>query len=94
MSFKKHFNNILKEENISKDDKMTALKSLAKKGTQYVILEISGSHFEEPQTVVDSFGRKSTSRNRSAKSLKLKDLYTSHLLHEYIESVRIKYSLS
>jgi len=93
MSFKNYFNSILKEE-ASKEDKISALKSLAKKGIQYIVIEIVGSYYEEPQTVVDSFGRKSTSRNRSAKRLKIKDFYTSHLLHEYIETVRINYRLS
>jgi len=94
MRFDEIIKSLLKEEEASKDDKLAALKLLAKKGNQYVVLDIVGKYYEAPQTLIDAFGRKIVSRNRTALSPKIKDYYISHRLPEYYESVNINYHLS
>jgi len=92
MNFNKLINSILKEE-MSREDRIKALKSFGD-DKQYVVFKIFGSYSHTPETIVDSFGQKRTTKNLGVKKLKFEDYFNTHSLYEYIETVYIPVDLS
>ena len=79
MNFKAFYNSILKEEEISKEDRLAALKSLSN-SKQYVVLRITGTYSHSSKNLI--------------RDLKFEDYFNTRSLHQYREMVFIPLELT